>query len=135
MTLIVVKNKKVLSIPALQRVVLKSIYQPKNLSYQDRTEMEHSIVTWKQSLDMKQKYKIMNAIDEECLIQLQEICFLIRENEEGRLDGRKEMFLRNGIDYRKFHKLEEAFEKKDFVVAAAMKKEYDEKNPEQEGLK
>jgi hypothetical protein len=135
MTLIVMKNRKVLNLPALQRVVLKSIYIPKNLTSTEITEMENSIVFWKESLEIKKNSGMMNAIDEENLEALQQIAYLIRENQEGNLDKRKESFARHGIDYRKFHGLQEAFTQEGFDRAAAMKKEYDKTHGEQEGLK
>lgn len=105
MTLILTKSKTVLSIPALQRIVLKSIYLPKNMTLLDEAQMQHSIVSWRENLDMKKNYKIMTAVDEENLIALEEMAWLIKENQEGRLDNRKKLFKDRGIDYQKFHRL------------------------------
>lgn len=145
-----VKKKNALSIQYLLRAVLKFVYDEKNMSVVDIREMKESIITWDKAINIEEeklaqtqaadvkvfgrKLTTSHKYSEEQII-LQRLAKLLVENEGGKLDNRKRLFKEKGIDYRKFHRLPEAFEPKDFVKARIDKAKYDAKNPEQEGIR
>ena len=53
MTLVVVKNKNVLSMPYLLRAALKYIYDRENMSIAEEKEMMQSIADWKNAIDVE----------------------------------------------------------------------------------
>ncbi len=131
MTMILVKNKKVLSISHLQLAVLKSIYAPKTMTLAEEAAMQHSIVEWNKYLQNKRDYGRMNAIDEENMMALEEMAWLINKDNEGRLDNRKAMFKEHDIDYKKFHRIQGSVTEKDRIRAQAELENLMEKNPDE----
>lgn len=135
MTLIKVKKYHALDIKSLVRFVLKFIYEPKNMRNEEIDFMWESIKIWKNHF----KYKIeigLSQIDKEQQIVLLRLLQLLDDNFKGKLEGRKELVRKHKLDYRRLacHRLPEAYTHKELVQAAAMKKEYDKNNKEQEGL-
>lgn len=149
MTIIQVKKKNVLAVQYLLRAVLKFIYDENNMGPAEIREMQESIITWDsaikieneklatiQAADVKvfgRKLTVTHRYSEEQII-LQKLASLLVDNQSGKLDTRKRLFKEKNIDYRKFHRLPEAYKKEDFVKAAIEKKEYDKINPEQESV-
>lgn len=125
-----IKNKNVLSIPALQLAVLKSIYELQKMSFTEEATMQHSIVEWNKCLKLKKDYGTMNAVDEENQIALEEMAWLINKNEEGRLDKRKALFKDREVDYKKFHKIPGLVTNKDKLRAQSDFEKLMAKNPD-----
>jgi len=100
MTLFKVYNRKVAALPYLVRLVLKSIYEPENFSLYEEELMQRSFINWNNRLIKR----------EEDTDVLQRLAKLIKMNEEGKLDARKAMFKEHNINYKKFHRLPEAWD-------------------------
>lgn len=116
MVLTKVKNYKVLNLPGLIRVVLRIIYEPEKVPSVDYDVLEYSVKQWRKHLDLRKEIGY-TAIDEENEINLQCIGKLLLDNRNGVFDKRKEMFKEKGIDWRKFHRLPEAYKPVDFIKA------------------
>ena len=95
MTAINMKHKFVLPLPKLAVFALRSIYDRKSMSSEDIGLMEKSIVDWSNKID----------ITDEELKQLQMIGKVLKSNEEGKLEERKELFKKHNINWAKFHRL------------------------------
>ena len=52
------------------------------------------------------------------------------KDEEGQLDKRKEMFARHGISYKKFYRLPEAYDIKEFAKGQEILEQHKRDNPE-----
>lgn len=145
MTLIIVRNKKVLTIAHLWRSVLKYIFDEKNMSSADIREMQESIVNWKSAIDIENE-KMHQAqladirrfgkplVDShqysEQEFQLQAMGKMLVENEQGLMDKRKEFMKRHGVDYRKYYRLPEAYKPEDFIRAQKDLEQTMKDNPE-----
>jgi len=116
MTLIQVKNKTVLAIPSLFREVLRSIYELESMTPMEHDTMMYSIEGWTKHLKYKREMGL-NAVEEESEVSLMIIMALLKSDTEGQFDLRKAMFKEKGIDYRKFHRLPEAYTAEDFARA------------------
>lgn len=145
--LIQVKNYKVLDIEPLFRFVLRYIYDQENMTAAEVGMMQHSIIYWKKAIDLENEKaaKIIEhnlkmpggAVEthhkysehEKCLQYMGE---LLWQAENGDLDNRKRSFIEHGIDYRKFHRLPEAYTAEGLAKAKAEYDEYAKRNPEQE---
>lgn len=132
MTLIVIKNKKTLTMPYLLRAALKFIYEEENMSADEIKEMMLSINHWKSAIDLEdeklkknQNHEILKfgfiittehkySEEKENLIA---IAKFLKMNEDGELDERKASFKQHNIDYLKFHRLPEAYNPEDFENA------------------
>ena len=79
----------------LSRLVLKHIYDKKNMSPSDVALMQRSIVFWTKKI----------APSDEETYSLQRIGWVLKKDSEGKLERRKELFLQHNIDYLKFHKM------------------------------
>lgn len=116
MTLIIVKNKNALDITSLKRYVLRSVYEPEKMSAQEMRLMQESIINWSQHLKLKREIGF-SAVEEEVQIALEEMADLIKRNDNGELEKRKELFREKNIDWRKFHRLPDAYNLEDFARA------------------
>ena len=116
MTLVIVKNKTALDLPSLLRLVLKTIYETSKITSQDEDTIMCSMIDWKNHLDF-QRESGFGIIDEENQISLEYIGKLLKDNMDGRLDKRKELFIRHGIDYKKFYRLPGSWKPEDFERA------------------
>ena len=135
MTLIKVKNYQALDMPSLVRAVLRFIYERPKMKAVEIDTMLESIHTWKKHLDYKLQIGF-SEVDKENQIVLKQLLDWLDMDSRGEFESKKELVRRHHLDYRKLpaHRLPEAYTKKDFEVAEAMKKEYDESHKEQEGL-
>ena len=127
--LIQVKSKDAIAIPFLFRLVLKSIFDSDNLKPGEEAQIRDSVVNWKNHLDLKKDIG-MDAIDEENLFGLQIIATLLKGEEEGKFEKRKETFKRHKIDYKKFYRLPESYKMADFYRGQDILKEHMRTNPE-----
>jgi hypothetical protein len=151
MTLIIVQNKKVLSMTDLMRAVLKYIYAPEEMKADEIRTMKQSIVTWQKHFEYKKEQAFyankkstitddlpkemcapveMSVVDQELENTLQDLAVLLRANQEGKLEGRKQLFRQHAIDYRKFHQLPEAYKPEDFARGAYHLEQHKKENPE-----
>ena len=116
MTLILVKNKTVLDLPSLLRLVLKKIYEPSKTTNQEHELIMQGIVGWKNHLDTARETGF-GVVDEENQIALEYIGKILEDDAEGKLERRKELFIKHGIDYKKFYRLPGSWLPEDFVKA------------------
>ena len=116
MTLIQVKNRTVLTIPCLFREVLRSIYELENMTPMEHDTMMYSIEGWHKHLNYKREMGL-SAAETESEVSLLIIMALIKSDTEGQFDIRKASFKEKGIDYKKFHRLPEAYTPEDFAKA------------------
>ena len=135
MSIITIKNKEVLTLPTLLRVALKSIYDKKHLTFTEEKQMHESVVKWKNHLDLRLdlnhgKMFEEGTVDSERQIALEIIGSLLHQDASGKLDKRKEMFKSHGINYKKFHRLPEVYDIKDFEKGKEILKEHMRTNPE-----
>lgn len=145
MTLIHIKNKKVLALPNLLRYVLKFIYDESNMSSTEIQTMQESFVDWNNTISLEdEKLFKLQARDlktfghkittehkySEEKLQLENLACLLRDNDEGKLDNRKALFKNHDIDYRKFHRLPEAYTLQDFINGQETLEEHKRTNPD-----
>jgi len=95
-----VHNRKVADLPYLLRLVLKHIYEPENMSLAEEELMQKSFINWNNRM-------IKRESDQEILERL---AWMLKQNEEGKFDARKAMFKEHNINYKKFHRLAEAWD-------------------------
>jgi len=103
--LIKVKKYQVMTLPGLMRLVLRKVYEPWSLSSDDIDKLEYNVVQWS-------KKAVKTPWEEETIMG---ISWMLVKDEEGRFDKRKKQFKDLGIDWRKFHRLPEAFTVKDLL--------------------
>ena len=90
-----IRKRFVVNMQYLSRLVLRYIYDKKHMSPADVGLMERSIVFWAKNINITE-------IEQE---RLERIGWLLRENAEGRLERRKELFKKHSINFMKFHKM------------------------------
>lgn len=135
MTLIVVKNKTVLDFPSLVRVALRSIYEHGTVSASEIRQMHESIIAWNQHITLRKEMssdilKNENSDQEGEEICLEYVAGILKDNDDGKLEKRKEFFRQHNIDWRKFYRLPEAFSPKDFIRGQAILEQHKKDNPE-----
>lgn len=130
MTLIKVKERTVLDIPSLFRAVLKSIYELEKMTVQEHDQMIESIESWTNHIKYRREMGF-NAIDEENAFALGMIGTLYKQDQEGKFNNRKIMFKEKNIDYRKYHRLPEAYRPVDFHNGQKALEEHMRTNPEE----
>ena len=129
MSLIKIINRKVLPLPAVWRLVLKLIYDYKNMSVAEETQMRESIKHWKNHIEYKSEIGL-DAVNEEHKMMLEIIRGHIQQDMDGSLEKRKRMFRQHNINYKKFYRLPEAYKKEDFVHGEKVLQEHMKTNPE-----
>jgi len=135
---VIIKSKEALSFPALNRLALKSIYEPQNMTMTEETQLHQSIVNWANHLEVRRDLVRakgipdfeVGSVDYEYQICLEVIGSLLKKNEDGGLEQRKESFKRHNIDYKKFHRLPESYKAEDFARGQAILEEHKKTNPE-----
>jgi hypothetical protein len=142
---IFLKSNELIPLPVLLRLVLRQVYDKKSMGFYDREKMENGIEAWFKYITTEKK-KIINKFGieaegfapvgkkgtplDEQEFQIMGMAWLLREDEEGRLEARKEMFRLHKIDYKKFYKLPEAYNPRDFVAAQEALKKNKKEFPE-----
>ena len=132
--LINVTSKELLPFEELSRLVLKFVYEPDHMNINDIRKMQDSIVAWHKKLESKRwMVEIFGGRLEEQseFIALTRMAWMLRENEQGHFDQRKKLFRDKGIDWRRFHRLSEFYEPKDFEEGKRLGEESDKR----EGIK
>lgn len=99
MPLVIVKEKSAASLQYLFRLVLKRIYDRQSMSDKERKLMEESFVNW---------HKCLRKTEEQEEV-LKRLAWMIDRDDKGGFEKRKELFKKHKIDYRKFHRLPEAY--------------------------
>ena len=133
MTLILINKDDILEMPQLLRLALKSIYEKKRFTFNEERQLHKTVLHWYDYLkNAKEISPInkLNAVDEECEMGLMIIASLLKQDELGEFDQRKDLFKRHNIDYKKFHRLPEAYTAKDFKEAQHHLEEHKKTNPE-----
>lgn len=153
-------NEPVKDLDVLMRLVLKFIYVYTNkwddrnlradkerMSLDEVKLMEVSIVWWA-NVELKRikqknerKLWLFKAtidqlnLDEQKFVEekLQIMGWMLQQNELGKFDARKEEFYYKSIDWRKFHRLPEAYTEKDFAEGQEALAEFNRKNPDLAG--
>ena len=116
MTRIIVRTGERIEIRDLWRMVLKFVFAEWTCDYGTRQKIENYILNWYEFIE---KYEIAKANNfgvtesdanpvgmkgnyiDETKYQIQKMAQLLRDNERGDLECRKETYRRHGIDYRK----------------------------------
>lgn len=98
MTLIRVKNQKVVPLPRLVRMVIKYIYEKDSMRLDDIHIMMDSIVWWAKKENISEDEKFF----------VQRMGWMLKEDELGNFDERKRLFKEHQIDWKKFHGFKEA---------------------------
>lgn len=130
--MIAVNTNELMPLPALLRLVLKFVYDKNNVSFGEEIKLKKNIHQYAQWVK-QEKQKVLDkygldaqdfrpvgtkgTVVDDVEFQIQGLAWLLREDEQGRLDARKGIFKQNGIDYKKFYKLTEAYTKGDFIRA------------------
>ena len=91
------EKKLVCSMQYLSRLVLLYIYNKKSMKKSDIGMMQRSIVAWANKADI-------SSIEAE---RLDRIGWILKENADGKLELRKELFKRHKINFMKFHRMPE----------------------------
>lgn len=99
MPLIKMNHKYLIGLRKLSRLVLRYIYDNDSVTRKETDNMMRGIMAWDQN-----RFKT-----EEQEIWLQKLGKLLKDDGEGKLEKRKKLFRDKGIDYRKFHRLREAY--------------------------
>ena len=121
MTLIVIKKHSVYDLPTLWRIALKSVFDSENLTTQEFDLMMSSLIDWNNHLNLK-KDGLWSAIDEENHVCLEIIAKLLKDNEDGLLDERKENYRKHGINYLKAYEVPGSWTPGDFARAQELHK-------------
>lgn len=141
--IIQLKTYEVADLPSLLRLVLRFIYEQDKMSAADVRLMQFSMIKWKRHLDDEiEKYNARFKLDgkhrtpdhEFLQDYLQRLGWLLKKDQDGKFDRRKELFKMHRIDWRKFHRLPEAFMPEDFLRGQEVYREYAKKNPELEDM-
>lgn len=154
MPLIQVKTKQVLSIPHLFRAILKHIYKPEDMSFAEEREMMDSFNNWKNAIAIeKEKLAIVRAADFKLFgilddsvspnthkyaeeeYHMERMAEMLANNLAGLYDERKINFKEKDIDYRKYHRLPEAYVTQDFAEGQAALATHEKMFPEYYGEK
>jgi len=133
MTLIIMNTDELLEMPVLLRLALKSIYDKKHLTFTEERQLHKSVISWAKYLKDKKETAavgMLGAVDEERQMGLEIIGGLLQQDNNGEFEARKELFRRHNINYKKFHKLQEAFTPEDFTKGQVTLDEHKRDNPE-----
>lgn len=117
-------KKHVASLSHLMRLVLKQVYEPHNMSLEEERLMQTSFVAW------SRKTKIYD--NEQHL--LEELAWIIDADQKGQFDERKALFREHNIDYKKYHRLPEAFTDQDFREGKIVLDRWNRQNPGLAGI-
>lgn len=132
MTLIKIKrHDQIIPIYVLYRMVLDLVYAPEKMGMAAIDGIFSSIKEYERNFAWARANGIlMSAVEEEVENVLMDIKKLMREDEEGALEARKQLFKDKGVDYKKFHRLPEAYNAKDFFQGQRALEEHIRENPE-----
>jgi hypothetical protein len=73
---------------------------------------------------------LISAVEEEVLHWVEKIDDIIEKDESGKLEERKETFKRTNTDYKKFHRLPEAYKPEDFAKGQLALEKHMKDSPE-----
>ena len=96
MTLIKIDHCYMIALRKLGKLVLKSIYENKKMTFKETDDMQRGIMAWCQN-----SFKTDNQE-----VFLEKLGSLLHKNETGKLENRKKLFADKGIDYKRFHRAE-----------------------------
>lgn len=126
--LVKIKHKQVADLPYLMRLVLKFVYDERNMTIAEIHLMQYSIVAWSQKIALDKD--LGRSLEDEAE-HVERIGWMLKQNEDGQFDRRKALFKEHGIDWRKFHRLPEAYVQADFDRAQEEYKKWCAEHPEE----
>lgn len=88
-----VKTTRVLSLPEMNRLALKRIFDKFHMTKEEEELLEHSVNQWPRKVDLEPEEKR----------QLKTIITALIGNENGQFDQMKEEIVRHGLNYRKVY--------------------------------
>jgi len=131
---VIIKNKEVRPLEVIWRTALKCIFAPRSLKIGERREMEEDIIKWANHLELRRELAggmlQPGTIDHMQQTALELIGNELKKDMDGKLEKRKALFIRHGIDYRKFYRLPEAYKEEDFVKGQQALEKHKLTNPE-----
>lgn len=130
MKVLKIERPGLINIYVLYRMVLKFVYAPHEMSNKEIDMMTESLIGYRKGIKWAQDNDMMGTIDEEIEINIKAMEEILREDKSGELDEQKELFRKHNIDYRKFHRLPEAYTPEDFIKGAEALKETMKQNPQ-----
>lgn len=131
MILLRTKDNSVIPIYRLWRLVLAMVYEPEVLTPSVIDAIFSSIDQYKKNFDWARRNGILiSAVEEEVEYQLAKIDEIIAQDEAGELEARKELFKRTGTDYKKYHRLPEAYKPEDFAKGQLALEQHMKDSPE-----
>lgn len=120
-----VKNKSVINLTALNRFVLRFIYEKHLMSIDEIRAMKDGLCAWAKKIELDRDLERLNEIEAEAI---QKMGWMLQKEDEGFFENRKKLFRDKGIDWRKFHRIPEAYTQRDFEIAKELaekdRKEY-----------
>lgn len=132
MTLIKVRNNKIIPIYVLYRMVLDLVYAPETLSIFTVDAIFASIKQYERTFNWARANGIlMSAVEEEVEHVLSNINEIMEQDAQGKLEARKKLFKETGVCYKKFHRLPEAYTAQDFINGQRALEEHKKANPEE----
>lgn len=130
MTLLFVQPSDLMSLEKLSREVLCEVYEPEKKTYYERRAMHDAIVRWHKKIEAKRwrvEFVGGKLEDQEEWLTLASFAKMLRDNERGDFDDRKKLFKDKKIDWRKFHRLPEAYTAEDFHKGKQIGRESDKR--------
>lgn len=91
MTIAIIKNRMLPTLPEMNRLTLKRIFEKKNMTYAEEALLDLGVEYWP---------KKENLLPEERR-QLKIIVQALIDNEDGKFNNMKEMIVKHDLDYRK----------------------------------
>ena len=93
MTVVIVKNKKVLSLGEMNRLALKMIFDKSHLTRDEEALLDFSIAQWPKKVNLHPEEKR----------QLKVIVNALIDNEDGKFNNMKSEMIRHALDYTKVY--------------------------------
>jgi hypothetical protein len=103
--LIKVTHKKVADFPYLFRLVLRYIYEPHRMRADEIHLMQDSMIGWSKKAHLNEDQTYI----------LERLAFMLKKKESGEYEGRIKLFKEKGVDWRKYHRLPEAYDIKELM--------------------
>ena len=91
--IVVVKNRQVASLPEMNRLALKKIFDQKNMTYAEEALLDESIKSWSKKIDLSEAEEK----------QLQVILVALIGDQKGKFKEEKKAILQHGLDYKKVY--------------------------------
>ncbi len=107
-----IRRVPVVPLPQVRRMALKFIYEIQRCTRDEVTALTMALKVWDEKLRLDTELNRVLPAEQE---DFKHIVDLLQMNERGELEQRKKTFRFHGIDYRKYHRLPEAYTAADFA--------------------